>query len=629
MLDFSRFGINIADNYDNIIGLDYGHGEASAALWKLKGGNVGDKPKDLCFNTNDKHKILTALFITNDGTCKIGDEAIGNKPGSGKLYTCFKTRPSRLLRNELYPNDTRTKKELVQSFFREVINALYRYNEADLKGDNIIMVGCPSGSDWLENDNDIIYANILYDGLNRNLPIVIMPESRAALIKVIKERGQINLEKGAAVFDFGSSTADCTYIYRSGKNALYIDTSEPLGASYIEQEMLSDFFEGKHRLETLKDENNARIDLRGIKEAHYLSPESELAAVVSFVDGVEARIVDEGFMKCITAQKELTYFNNERACVKGSWVMLCEKFFHQIKNLLRSKPVGTVLLTGGASRMPFIYDLCSRVFLDAQLIIDHDPSYCVSRGLAWAGKTDFEAQRAFRTTLRAIRDYLSPVDYDPSHLFYNIINGITDGIYLDIHSKVVVTELENWKNAKVNETPNDLCRHMNERFQTVITEEALQKKLKRLVAEQIKKSQAGILTIIDNNYKNIYGKGVPKDYQFDITEEMQSKISQKLSSIKLSLNSSTTVNQALGYFGFGQVAMDAHCYPDDRAAKANRALTVPGRVAKLQELCRSEIRFDMRYGKGINYPALIDEIMQEFTPQIEAMVDSLALYFAR
>jgi hypothetical protein len=629
VLDFKRFGVNIDNQYDNIIGLDFGHGEISAALWKLNNQNVGDKPMDLSFNSNDKHKIYTALFIAKDGTCKIGDEALRNKSGTGKLYTCFKARPVRLVKNERFPNDTITKKQLVQIFFREIIKTLYQYNRPDLEGNNIILVGCPSGRDWLEDDNDIVYARILSEGLNQNIPIVIMPESRAAIIKVIKERGSIDLTKGAVVFDFGSSTSDSTYMYIKGSTAIDIDTSEPLGASYIEQEMLEDFFEGKRRRETLKDEENAKMDLRGVKEAHYLSPQGELAATVSFLDGVEAKMVDREYMQQITHQNEISYINNEKICVRGNWVKLCRDFLYRIRELLRSKPLGTVLLTGGASRMPFIQALCMDTFPYSNLIVDQDPSYCVSRGLAWAGKTDLEAQKAFQSTLLSIQSFLSAVDYDRTHLINNIITGIADGIYLDIHEKVVRQELLNWKNTKVNESPNDLCIHMNERFHVVIAQEDIQKKIKRIIAEQLKKSQSDIIAIIDKNYKSIYGQSVPKDYQFVITDEMLNKLRDRFSNIKMSLNSSSTVNQALGLFGFGQVAMGAHCLPGDRAVKADRALTVPSRVTKLKELCKTEIRFDLRYGKKVDFKALVDEIMMEFTPQIEKMVESLALYFAK
>ncbi|HWT76790.1 MAG TPA: hypothetical protein VN258_18985, partial [Mobilitalea sp.] len=434
---------------------------------------------------------------------------------------------------------------------------------------------------------------------------------------------------GAVVFDFGSSTSDSTYMYIKGSTAIDIDTSEPLGGSYIEQKMLEDFFEGKRKRETLKDEENAKMDLRGIKEAHYLSPMGELAATVSFIDGIEAKMVDQEYMEYITHQCEIAYINNERIKVGGSWVKLCRDFLFRIRELLRSSPIGTVLLTGGASRMPFIQGLCSDAFPYAKIIVDQDPSFCVSRGLAWAGKTDLEAQKAFRSTLLSIHSFLSADDYDRTHLINNIIIGIADGIYLDIHEKVVRQELLKWKNTSINESPNDLCIHMNERFNIVIAQEDIQDKIKKIVAEQLKKSQNDIIAIIDKNYKSIYGQSVPKDYQFIITDEMLDKLKNRLSNIKMTLNSSTTVNQALGLFGLGQVAMGAHCLPSDRAAKADRALYLPSRVVKLKELCRTEIRFDLRYGKHVDYKALVDEIMVEFTPQIEKMVESLALYFAK
>ena len=63
-----------------------------------------------------------------------------------------------------------------------------------------------------------------------------------------------------------------------------------------------------------------------------------------------------------------------------------------IKNKLnsQSKEPGALFLTGGASRMGFVKDICDDLFPRSKFVRDTRPEICISRGLALWGKTDYK-----------------------------------------------------------------------------------------------------------------------------------------------------------------------------------------------------------------------------------------------
>ena len=546
MLDFGRFGIKNIEQYDNIIGLDFGHGEVSAALWKMNGENVGDKPKDLKFNSNDKGKIYTALFISNDGMCKIGDEAINNKPGTGRLYTCFKVKPSRLIKNEPFENDTITKKELVQLFLREVIETLFLYNSEDLKGNNIILVGCPSSKEWLKNNGDVEYAKILSAKFKRQIPVIVMPESRASLIKTYREKkNAVSFHDGVIVFDFGSSTLDCTYI--NFKENYMNDDSEPLGASYIEEKMMESFLDDKYQKKNLKDEDFAKIDLRGKKETHYLAPNGEQMAVVQFTNGLPAKMIDEDYMHNITHNQKISYSTDAVLNNCGSWADLCEKFIRRVKNnfivpferKIQVPFKGLIILTGGASRMKFTEDICRKVFPNASFEADLSPSYCVSRGLAWAGKTDIEAQILLDETRKNIRIKISDA-------FNDLENSIADDIS-EIVFEFIRNKVEIWKEHGDSQTLQSLLDETKSEFKNYIASNKQVYDAVRKNFDTFLNGSKGLKTIIietvNETFKDKYPNSVKEIKPFQIDADKWANITKQLMSTdKINISQSVLNN---------------------------------------------------------------------------------------
>ena len=236
-LNFNRFGIKEEDanSFDYILGFDMGHGEISVSYWKM---NVNSVPDDLKVNDTSDKKDFALLFEESNGTYKTGAATIGGE--NGRLFSYFKVKPSRM--NELYAGTQKTKKELMQQMLVEILKQVKakNTNEGLFTGKGLLVVGCPSSPDWLANEADLKYAKIFQDVVGQtghDLKVIVMPESRASLVKIYKESTGNEefikiLHDGVIVYDFGSSTLDATSI--DFDNNIQNDESIPLGAHLIE-----------------------------------------------------------------------------------------------------------------------------------------------------------------------------------------------------------------------------------------------------------------------------------------------------------------------------------------------------------------------------------------------------------
>lgn len=228
----------MAEYYDLIIGVDLGHCETTADT--LKGaGAYGAKTISLDLDENKNRECPTVILYAPDRVF-IG-RAAGGKPGS---IAYFKAQPG------LWDKSVsgHAKKQMMSDFLGELMGQMRRYNPDLFQSADKIMllVGCPTSKSWLQPPERQQAYERLIQRATKATCVRVVPESRAALFTAFQmltlaENTQavttkkIQTLNGAVVFDFGSSTADFTYM-QLGK--YLIERSWMLGASEIEKGML-------------------------------------------------------------------------------------------------------------------------------------------------------------------------------------------------------------------------------------------------------------------------------------------------------------------------------------------------------------------------------------------------------
>nr|MDJ0556369.1 Hsp70 family protein [Microcoleaceae cyanobacterium MO_207.B10] len=91
---------------------------------------------------------------------------------------------------------------------------------------------------------------------------------------------------------------------------------------------------------------------------------------------------------------ELKQIINKKIKLLGNktWEETFRQQLESVKNKLDKKNIepGALFLTGGASRMSFLQDICEELFPGAKFVRDTKPEICISKGLAFWGKTDYK-----------------------------------------------------------------------------------------------------------------------------------------------------------------------------------------------------------------------------------------------
>lgn len=693
LLDFERFGITADDvkggKYSYIIGFDLGDGEVSAAYWDLTDQGFS-KPEDLKLDINDNRKLLSGFFIDETGKVILGTvSSIGSlREAKGNLYTNFKIPPHRLISGEKYENSDKTNLDLMRILLREVLLRIHNialkdkfYDGAGKPKKGILAIGCPSSPEWTSAGIDVDYANMLKKALKESpldLKIVIMPESRASLVKVYKERNTIKnqIKNGVLVIDHGSSTLDITAI--DFKENIQHDFSIPLGAHLIERKILRKAVAENGRKESeIKGGKSGvvfqRLDVRGAKEGCYSNPSGVYKIYIDYCDDDDQRIkITNASMRVITHTDKVTYSTIETGPVSGSWAELHKKFILDCLSKVGgdfdpTRFNGVVVLTGGASKMQFTEDTIKEIFdfsksKDA-LVVDSEPSYCVSRGLAWATYTDLMALKLIDTVKQRIADSIRA---DFSNLKSLIAKQISPIIYE--YSK---DKLEEWVATGDNETISDFARRIEKEFMDTSTPEGkkryaeISKAIKRAVGEYLMNPaaigvRATIVKVVNEVFSTTFpgkidGKNIP---EFAISDEEWEKVIAGTTADDLKFSSSlieamdleNTLISAFKYLiaftiafvalgltilTFGIVDMDFVVDKLDKMFLENQKLSKSKRKSayervvdkKEETIAKIELAINKSNTPEESKKEISDQIINILTPAIDKAVNMVSIYF--
>lgn len=365
-----------------IVGIDFGHGETSAAIAELPiNRNSVPSVKDLELRPGVK-VIPSAIAIAENGNAHIGESAFDVEQLSSnvKQYVCFKQKPQ-----DLYGEN----EKVMIRFMKEVYKAIRENAAAELTDDNHqVYIASPSG--WDANTRD----RYLQMAKRAGLPCFgVTKESRAALICARAEGGSKvtkNDENGIVVFDMGSSTLDFTYMRKMSRS---IDHGYDVGASNVDKVIYKEKIqstEAGRKFEQKYPDLSALLlfKARLAKEDYFKNSEKKVKKTINFDDIIDDEYFEDERIKISYGSGEL-----EISLAENGYIEAIEESLHDfIKNRLPSDcKINAVLMTGGASRMDFLKESITKCWSvkENKIFRDTDPSLTISRGIAEVGRMDF------------------------------------------------------------------------------------------------------------------------------------------------------------------------------------------------------------------------------------------------
>lgn len=450
-----RFGIQVPEDFDdcNLIGLDFGDGEVSAAIPRW---NESDKQLEvltiplhdnglLMKNPNAYYISETKQELIND-TNKAQDE-------KGERYYNFKKYPGGSDAKSKYIFDdgtesSKTREEVMATCFGILVEILFKCNGKDKKGSGIldiskptvILVGRPSNPVWAAHE--VEYARLLESGIknhrDRSIRVAVQAESSAALAREINPIwGDARVKRGEVVviLDNGSSTFDITVVTRNGVPEGGEDSYQ-FGGNEIDKNLLSLLkirAAEEHPGDALITLDGSMLMLRMKKEAFYgVNGTSEDSQTYkrTLVSGQKFKFeIDEDTMDYVLTKMPVraAHLEFRRGLpfpipVKGAatWMSACSKiydaYYAEMKKFFTRKNPNTedkehdmipdrVILSGGVSVMPEVQKVVEQTFGVKPTVTDR-VNYSVSEGLAYVLGNEVRKAQYLKRLKKEIRDIL-------------------------------------------------------------------------------------------------------------------------------------------------------------------------------------------------------------------------------
>lgn len=412
-----------------VIGIDLGHGETSAALcpiqWDTEVEQL-DPATDLEMGGN-KYVLPSAITILPNGNAYIGDAAFAPEIlRQAKVRVCFKKAPKDINGDS---------EKLMIRFMKEVYTRILQNNVGRLTPTNhLVYIATPSG--WSKETQTLYFEMAKLAGLPMG---GITKESRAAFVRaqndVTSGLGR-NIERGAIVFDMGSSTLDFTYM-RKGLPAL-IDNGYDCGASFIEKAIFEDKEKDDESIQLFERKYPELVDsllfeARKVKENVYFDQTLRVKKTINFDDIVEDEELEDERFKLAFQPGELDDMLRE----KGYMEMIRQAMMDYRKEYIPGEKIYGVFMTGGASRMDFLKDLICECWgvEKTQIYRDNDPSLTISEGVAEVARMDLRTEGMDEGLQEAIARlensddiYHSFIDIFGNAIFENVTNRVADVI---------------------------------------------------------------------------------------------------------------------------------------------------------------------------------------------------------
>lgn len=218
-IDMANLIIPNKNLHKYVVGIDFGHGETSAAVceleWNKDAGQREDNLIDLDMDIQARKKVIPSAICHTRNGIVIGDAAFEHISDNEGIRIGFKECPKTI---------DGEKETLMIDYMRAVYGRIREADDRLTDNNHIVYIARPSG--WQAEEVKEVYRQM---AIKAGIPLGgLTSESRAAIFYAKSPRIGFanNISKGAIVFDLGSSTVDFTYLSDNDKP---IDDGYPLG----------------------------------------------------------------------------------------------------------------------------------------------------------------------------------------------------------------------------------------------------------------------------------------------------------------------------------------------------------------------------------------------------------------
>ncbi|MBR0464628.1 MAG: hypothetical protein IJJ23_09680 [Clostridia bacterium] len=443
-------------------GFDLGDGE-SAVAWM----RAGRRTETQMIELRGRKSVITALASHPEQGLFIGEEAC-HMTGADWIQTRFKSR---------YLKDPSGAGALIVMFAREVMNNLVADNRLDSPESSAFFIGCPSG--WPQ-DVRAAYKKLFERAGMVNCEVV--SESRAAFM-FARESGELRVSDDlitcpTLIIDAGSSTTDFTYVADLSETSIrtgdFGDVS--LGAGLLDGELLDlNVRRSPHRrdfeqifTDYPQYRTRCEFEARRVKEMYFTQArrggEARAESAVKVYIGRSPLTLD-----IVCDQRDMKGILSSPLDALGgkSFERAYEAALSEAKQQLRDRMPDTILLTGGASRMPLIEDMAREAFPGAQVLRGLEPEFAIARGLCYALRIDQKTKDFSMDVEKLINSEEMEalvLRYLPD-LFRRISVPLTDRLVDDIAPQV----FEKWRSGGIktfDEIGVEITKHVTELLRT-------------------------------------------------------------------------------------------------------------------------------------------------------------------
>ena len=435
------------------IGFDVGDGESAIAAFEQ-----GSGIEPVILPVGGSRSFLSAVGMLN-GEIVVGERAYTDALADG-LSVRFKSR---------FTYDPARNEDIVR-FVRGTVRDLQE--NGLLHPEDAFVVGCPAG--WNATARARYRELLMRAGLRE--PQVIS-ESRAAFLyakyaKTVALDIDV-LSKTALVIDIGSSTLDFAYIVGGRETGVGTFGDIALGGGILDEELLRLCVEqsrDKDAIRRVFQESRSwysycEIEARRLKEEYYTrlldDPSTSVKKVVRICyDGVQKLTLKlDGDLARQLTEKPLNALQGR------SFTQAVQDALDHAVRLTADDPPCLVLLTGGASRMPFFRQLCREAFRDAAAVCCPEPEFSIAKGLSYAGWIDSNL-REFR---KAIEKEITEerVAYTARKAMPQLIPPVTEALVDLLIEEAAVPVVTDWQKGRIG-TMEEMDAQLKQRVTEVL-----------------------------------------------------------------------------------------------------------------------------------------------------------------